>query len=323
MATATLTDPRAWRADTIDDQERWYYPLSERALSALDRSVRDSRGRPITELQASEELRHACAEDMAPVLAALETGRGFAIITAGQPGHYAPNDLQAAYWLVGQLLGRPMEQNVEGILLYDVRDTGKDVRYGARFSVTSAETSFHTDNSFGSEVLDYVGLLCVHPAKSGGQSQLVSGYSIVQELSAHHEAELEILRQPFHIERRGGLRPGEEPIVRYPILGSDGPELLIRYLRYWIEVGHEKAGCPLTARQMNALDTLDAVAGERRMRVEFDMRAGDMFFINNRWLLHNRTSFEDHPEPERRRHCVRLWLRREVSPLPLRERGRG
>src|SRR5438105_1267307 len=111
MLTPTLTDPRAWRADTIDDQERWYYPLSERALSALDRSVRDSRGRPITELQASEELRHACAEDMAPVLAALETGRGFAIITAGQPGHYAPNDLQAAYWLVGQLLGRPMEQN--------------------------------------------------------------------------------------------------------------------------------------------------------------------------------------------------------------------
>ena len=31
--------------------------------------------------------------------------------------------------------------------------------------------------------------------------------------------------------------------------------------------------------------------------------------INNRWILHNRTAFEDHPEPERRRHLVRLWLR--------------
>jgi hypothetical protein len=33
-----------------------------------------------------------------------------------------------------------------------------------------------------------------------------------------------------------------------------------------------------------------------------------MFFINNRWILHNRTAFEDDPAPERRRHYVRLWL---------------
>ena len=34
-----------------------------------------------------------------------------------------------------------------------------------------------------------------------------------------------------------------------------------------------------------------------------------MFFVNNRWILHNRTAFLDHPEPERRRHYSRLWLR--------------
>jgi hypothetical protein len=38
------------------------------------------------------------------------------------------------------------------------------------------------------------------------------------------------------------------------------------------------------------------------------MRAGEMLFLNNRWLLHNRTAFQDYPEPERRRHLVRLWL---------------
>jgi hypothetical protein len=36
-----------------------------------------------------------------------------------------------------------------------------------------------------------------------------------------------------------------------------------------------------------------------------------MLFVNNRWILHNRTAFEDHPEPERRRHYVRLWLQTE------------
>src|SRR5206468_6012273 len=137
---------------------------------------------------------------------------------------------------------------------------------------------FHTDNSFGAEVLDYVGLLCVCPAKSGGKSQLVSGHSVRQELAARHSEALEILRQPFYVERKGGLRPGEAPVGRFPILGGDGAELLIRYLRYWIEVGHDKVGSPLTPRHKAALDTLDRVAGERRMRVEFGMRAGDMFF---------------------------------------------
>ena len=53
-----------------------------------------------------------------------------------------------------------------------------------------------------------------------------------------------------------------------------------------------------------------------RVTVEMEVKkvgktkAGDMYFLNNRWLLHNRTAFVDHPEPERRRHLVRLWLTR-------------
>ncbi|CAB4905415.1 unannotated protein [freshwater metagenome] len=30
-------------------------------------------------------------------------------------------------------------------------------------------------------------------------------------------------------------------------------------------------------------------------------------------MLHDRTSFVDWPEPERRRHLLRLWLRRDVG----------
>src|SRR5438067_10155165 len=179
MPTQTA-DPRAWRADTIDAPETWYHPLSERSLSALSRSVKEWRpgAQPVTALRASEELRAACEEDIVPVRSALEDGRGFAIIVPGPAGRFSPDELRAAYWLVGQLLGRPVEQNVQGELLYDVRDTGQDVRYGARFSVTNAESTFHTDNSFGADVLDYVGLLCINSARSGGDSQVVSGYAV-------------------------------------------------------------------------------------------------------------------------------------------------
>jgi alpha-ketoglutarate-dependent taurine dioxygenase len=74
-------------------------------------------------------------------------------------------------------------------------------------------------------------------------------------------------------------------------------------------VGQEKAGQPLTTAQVRALDLLDRVLGDPGLRAEFSLKPGDMFFINNRWIFHNRTAFEDHPDPERRRHLVRLWLR--------------
>src|SRR5438874_12939302 len=217
--TATLTDPRAWRADTIDRPESWYYPLSEATLAALDRDLRAWRreSRPVTEWTASGALRSAGAADSRRILAALETGRGFAVVTAGPPGRYSPAQLTAVYWLVGQLLGRPFAQNVQGTLLYDVKDTGQDVRYGARFSVTNAESTFHTDNSFGDDVLDYVGLLCLTSAKSGGLSQLVSGYAVRDELRARHAGTWEQLSRPFHVDRRGGLQPGEQPTAHFPI----------------------------------------------------------------------------------------------------------
>ena len=44
------------------------------------------------------------------------------------------------------------------------------------------------------------------------------------------------------------------------------------------------------------------------LRVEFSLEPGQMYFINNRWILHNRTAFVDHAELEQRRHLVRLWL---------------
>jgi alpha-ketoglutarate-dependent taurine dioxygenase len=311
MPTPTTADPRAWRAETIDAPDAWYLSLSEPALGALDRVLRSWGGStPVTDLRAPDDLRAAAAEDAAKALAALERGRGFVVITAGPPGRYSPRELTAVYWLVGQLLGRPFEQNVQGTLLYDVRDTGQDVRYGARFSVTNAESTFHTDNSFGDQILDYVGLLCLNDAKSGGLSQMVSAYAVEAELRAEDPAAWAALRRPFHGDRRGGLRPGEKPTARFPVFGSDGPDLLVRYLRYWIEVGHEKAGEPLTPEQTAALDALDRVAGEPRLRVEFALRPEEMLFANNRWLLHNRTAFEDHPEPDRRRHLVRLWLQR-------------
>jgi alpha-ketoglutarate-dependent taurine dioxygenase len=45
------------------------------------------------------------------------------------------------------------------------------------------------------------------------------------------------------------------------------------------------------------------------LSVDFDLEPGQMQFVDNRVLGHSRTAFADHPEPDRKRHLVRLWLR--------------
>src|SRR5262249_25258188 len=306
MLTGTITDRRAWTRDALDAPREWYFALPDRMPAMVDRVIAQRRQhpRPITDLSAVLDGPAA----LKPVRDELETGRGFVIVNGLPEGRYSSDDLQAIYWLVGRLIGAPCAQNVQGTLLYDVKDTGQDVRYGARFSVTNAESTFHTDNSFGDEVLDYVGLLCVNTAKSGGLSQVISAFAVHNRLLERDREALERLYEPFHVDRRGGVRPGQEPTVRCPVLAWDGRELLCRYLRYWIEVGQEKADVPLTTEQTKALDTFDEITAAPELRAEFALKPGDMYFINNRWILHNRTAFEDHAEPERKRHLVRLWL---------------
>ena len=310
MPSQNLEGPKAWKAATLGGPAAWTVRLSAPCLSLLDRVVQARQGDapPVTGLRLSEADRAACAKELQPAVRILEEGCGFVILDRLPLERYSAHEAQALYWLIGQALGRPMEQNVQGTLLYDVCDTGQDVASGARFSVTNAESTFHTDDSFGPVPADYVGLLCLQTAKSGGLNQVVSGYSVYNELAEHHPAVLETLRQPFHVDRRGGVRPGEAPTIPFPLFAWDGGRLVCRYLRYWIEVGQKKVGQPLTPTQTQALDVLDGVLNRPEFRAEFYLERGQMFFVNNRWILHNRTAFEDHPELERRRHYVRLWL---------------
>jgi alpha-ketoglutarate-dependent taurine dioxygenase len=313
-------DPRSWTAATVGDPAGWTHPLPDALIVPLG-SIYAARGRgdaPITDLRLTADEKASLGNHLAAAKHELERGRGFVVLDRLPLDRIPEREAIAVYWLIGQLLGEPFAQNVQGTLLYDVRDSGQDVAKGARFSVTNYESSFHTDNSFGETVVDYVGLLCLKTARAGGVSQVVSGPAVVESLRSEHPGALEVLGRPFHVDRRGGVREGEAPTVLRPVIELGGAEPLFRYLRYWIEAGHDKAGEPLTPAQRAALDRLDEVLNRPALRAEFSLGPGQVYFLNNRWVLHNRTAFEDHPEPDRRRHLVRLWLEAADSPSPTR-----
>jgi hypothetical protein len=48
-----------------------------------------------------------------------------------------------------------------------------------------------------------------------------------------------------------------------------------------------------------------------------ELQPGDIQLVHNHTILHDRTAFEDYPEPERKRHLLRLWLAPpNARPLP-------
>src|SRR5262249_58449403 len=116
MAIRTATDPRAWRADTIDRPDCWSYPLSAPAVSALERAARDwqPNSTPVTDLRASDELRATCTADGKRIRTALEDGCGFAVVTAGPPGHFGPRGVPGGYWLRGPNPRPPVPPEARG-----------------------------------------------------------------------------------------------------------------------------------------------------------------------------------------------------------------
>jgi hypothetical protein len=90
------------------------------------------------------------------------------------------------------------------------------------------------------------------------------------------------------------------------------------YQRQYIESARRFAEVPpLSTAQTEALDLLDALAEDPSFHLELEFLPGDIQLVNNHVLFHDRTAFEDWPEPEHRRHLLRLWLAPAgAQPLP-------
>ena len=68
-------------------------------------------------------------------------------------------------------------------------------------------------------------------------------------------------------------------------------------------------GAPrLGASHVEALDRLDQLADSPELNLSMRLEPGDMQFVYNHALLHDRTAFTDWPEQHRKRHLLRLWL---------------
>src|SRR5579864_7596566 len=216
----------------------------------------------------------------------------------------------ALYWLLSSMVARPVAQSLDGRLIYDVRDTGRAALPGSgvRPDQTNIELKFHTDNSYNRAPPDTIVLLCLQPAQQGGHSRVASFHTLNNALLARHPECVARLYRPFWFDRQREFHEGEPPIFAAPVFAAGG-ELHARFSAHQIRGGYALKGEELDEEGAAAMAALLQSFDDEALSADFDLEPGQLQFVDNRVLGHARTEFADFPEPERRRHLVRLWLR--------------
>jgi hypothetical protein len=196
--------------------------------------------------------------------------------------------------------------------LFDVKDRGLDyTKEAVPVSKTKASTGFHTDSTAKEYSPDIIGLLCIRPGYKGGDSLLVNGADLYCWFHDNKPQYLPYLSKPIV---RDVITPGtinnRKAIQKnkFPIFGFDTTGLKFRYMRYWITTGHEKTGIPLPGELQEAMDHIDSYFNDEDNSFKLKLSRGDMLFVNNRFLCHNRTAYEDFMEDHKKRTMVRTWI---------------
>ena len=330
---ARIEHASAWYGPDMADRTDWIEALSPAEIDELSSASEPWMDDRVDLVSLTKERFQlpSLAPRLAGTLNELLNGRGFVLWRGLPVERWGRRRSAVAFYGLGMHLGNPVSQNARGHVLGHVRDMGlSSSDPNVRIYQTRERQTFHTDSA------DLVGLLCVQTARSGGASALVASATLYNEMRARRPDLAALLFQPLATDRRGEVPPGAKPYFEIPVLnwhipapasgggsgrglrGARTGHLSVIYQRQYIDSAQRFADAPrLSAQHIEALDLFDALTNDPALNFTMELRRGDMQFVHNHSLLHDRTAFVDWPQPERRRHLLRLWLApHEAGELP-------
>ena len=144
------------------------------------------------------------------------------------------------------------------------------------------------------------------------------GVVIPREMLRTHPDLAALLFDPIATDRRGEVPEGEKPYLEIPVLSWHAGFMTGFYQRQYIDSAQRFPDAPrLTPARVQALDLFDKLANDPGLHLGMQLQPGDMQFVYNHALLHDRTAFRDWPDASQKRHLFRLWLSMEGDrPLP-------
>ncbi len=311
-AMQPVIDPAAWTPETLGSIDDFSYAISDRDADELVAGVAAFRrhGAAIETVSRENFPLQRFADVLADVRRELIDGRGL-VMLRNFPLQRLDRAQQAiAYLGLGAYLGKAMSQNAQGHILGHVKDLGGNYADAdTRGYMTRAEMRFHSD------ACDYVGLLCLHGAKSGGASRVASSVTVYNRMLAQRPDLAKELCEDFYRSRSGELNPGEVPWIKHPIFCFTQGYFSAIGLGAAIDKAQKLPGVPPFTQAQQAAIALYRATVEA-CAVDMDFQPGDIQLLNNFVTLHTRREFEDWPEAQRKRHLLRLWLS-DPSSRPL------
>ncbi|MGC2203827.1 MAG: TauD/TfdA family dioxygenase [Stellaceae bacterium] len=313
MKNVAIDGASAWTGRDLRPEE-YRIELSTECREEIRRAASEISAFPLPTIlrSAADFAMPACRAVMARVRNMLDHGRRFAIVDR-LPIAEMDMDKEratAVYWLLSSMISRPVAQKLDGTMIYDVLDTGQQALPGSgiRPDKTNIEIRFHNDNAYNEAPPDYIGLLCLRQAQSGGHSRVISFHRVYNSLLARDRDRPQRLYRPFWFDRQREYRAGESPVFSAPVF-EDAGELRARFSMHQINGGYALRGEPMDEEGGAAIAAMLEIFDEDGLSIDFDLEPGEMQFVHNRALGHSRTAFVDHSDPEHKRHLVRLWMR--------------
>ena len=318
MQPAVLDQPiagrQAWTRANLRESD-YRVVLSDAAQRELLDAAATLRRQPVPLLALRPDSLDlpACRAAIEEVRAILTGGVRFALLDRLPIEALAPEEAKALYWILSSMLARPVAQKLDGTIVYDVHDTGQQALPGSgiRPDKTNIDLQFHNDNAYNFLMPEFVGLLCMRPAKEGGLSRVMSFATAHNALRERHREVLPRLYEPFWFDRQREFHPGEESTFSAPLFIRDGERLHARLSLHQIRGGYALRGGAMDNETTAAIEAIKDVFADSSLQFQFRLEAGQIQYVANREIGHSRTEFHDHDDAGRRRLLIRLWLRND------------
>lgn len=302
---ARIGGSAAWRGAEMAGRDDWRHVLSPDEVAELREATARARasGRDLDVLAPEDFPLPTLHARIGAWRRELLEGRGFVLVSGVPVDELERHDVERLFWCLGLHMGNPGAQNVDGDLLGHVTDTGEDAGDPfVRLYRTASKIRYHCDAA------DVVALLCLQPARKGGASRIVSSVSVFDELMVRRSDLVPRLFRPFELDVRDandrGLRHVPIPPCRY----AEGRLRTFYHSDYFRSVLRHDDVEPFEEDEQELLDLYESIANDPELYLDMELARGDVQWISNHTILHARTGYEDFPEPERKRHLLRLWL---------------
>ena len=309
---APVSDRIAWKGPALTNAD-WLTQVTPANIADMEAALAAvrARGLPMEAVTKADFPLPSLQVRLVELAREIEQGRGFALMRGLPVDRWGVEDATAIYWGISTHLGTPTSQSRRGNRMVAVKDAGLSAaELNVRGPQTNARLYYHSDFA------DIVGLLCIHPARSGGVSRICSSMAIYNALLAAGRRDLvDALYDGYPFDRKGEEGPGIPPVSEAPVpmLSWHKDVLSFRYVPGWSETATKRTGRPWTSLQNAAIDEVNRLSNLSEFYLDMDFQVGDVQYLNNYSVLHSRTDFVDFPEPERKRFLQRIWLRAELG----------